>query len=62
MPRFHAGLSQWMASFRSALAAGQLIAAPAAALSCVVRHVDKAEVGSNAAPRGWKTRIAPANR
>ncbi len=44
-----------MASFRSAFAAGQLIATPAVALSCVVRYASRAGDIGTVTLRAWKT-------
>ena len=60
--RSRTGPREWMASFRSAFAAGQLIATPAVALSCVVRYASRAGDIGTVTLRAWKTGIATANR
>src|SRR5258708_18272563 len=51
-----------MASFRSAIAAGQLIAPVQAAHSREVRYVQSSGVACGRSSRAWKTRVAAANQ
>jgi hypothetical protein len=62
MPRFRADRLELMASFRSATAAGQLMAFAQAVLSREVGYVQISEAALECLRRRWKTPNAAANR